>query len=107
MTLRSEIVAVLEKKLEASRAAWDILMALENQGLSIFGNGFLELDEEFEEGCNYGGVTQIIKDEAEANLASLKIISALETMGLGLEGNGWLDDDEEAVEFLEAVELCE
>jgi hypothetical protein len=107
MTLRSEIVAVLEKKLEASRAAWDILMALEEEGLSIFGNGFLELDEDYEAGCNYGGLTQIIKDEPDANLASLKIISALETMGMGLEGNGWLDDDEEAVEFLAEVELCE
>jgi hypothetical protein len=107
MTLRSKIIAVLEKKLEASQAAWAILMALEEEGLSIFGNGFLELDEEYEEGCNYGGLTQIIKDEADTNLASLQIISALETMGLGLEGNGWLDDDEEAVAFLEEVELCE
>jgi hypothetical protein len=107
MTLRSEIVAVLEKKLEASRAAWDILMVLEDQGLSLFGNGWLEHDDDYEEGCNYFGLTQIIKDEPEINLASLKIISALETMGLGLEGNGWLDDDEEAVEFLEAVDLCE
>lgn len=101
MTLRSKIVAIIELDIEASLSAWKILCMLEDTGLSLFGNGFLEHDAEYEPGCNYFGITKVIAGEEDIHLTSMKVISKLEEIGLSLSGNGWLDDDKEAIDYLD------
>lgn len=100
MTLRSKIVALVQDHSEPSLVAWKILCMLDDEGLGIFGNGFLDHDDEYEKGCNYFGITQIIADVGDVNQAALSTLSRLEFLGLSLLGNGWLDDDDVAAEFV-------
>lgn len=102
MTLRSKITEIIQANQEPSKAAWEILLMLENKGLSIFGNGFLEHDDDYEPGCSYFGITETVAQAEEPAKAAFSVLSKLEEIGLSLSGNGWLDDDEEALAFFEA-----
>ena len=107
MTLRSNIAEIIKANQEPSLAAWKILLMLDDEGLSIFGNGFLEHDDDYEPGCAYFGITEKVVHDEGAERAAFNVLSKLEEIGLSLNGNGWLDDDEEALAFFESEEAEE
>lgn len=102
MTLRSKIAEIIQANPEPSKAAWEILLMLDGEGLGIFGNGFLEHDDDYEPGCSYFGITEKVVHVEGPARAAFSVLSKLEEIGLSLSGNGWLDDDEEAQAFFEA-----
>lgn len=99
MTLRAKITEIIKANQEPSEAAWKILLMLDDEGLSIFGNGFLEHDDDYEPGCRYFGITDKVVHEEGPGRAAFDVLSQLEEIGLSLQGNGWLDDDEQALAF--------
>jgi hypothetical protein len=100
MSLRSKIIDLIQEHQEPSFAAWEILDMLDDQGLSLYGNGWLELDETYVKNKSYFGLTEIVQGHNDPNQAALHILLRLEEIGLSLSGNGWLDDDKEALEFV-------
>lgn len=100
MTLRSKITEIIKANAEPSLAAWKILIMLEEEGLGLFGNGYLDHDDDYEPGCNYFGITEMVGSQGGPAEAAISVLLKLEEIGLSLVGNGWLDDDEEALELL-------
>lgn len=102
MTLRAKITEIIQANTEPSLASWKILLMLEDTGLGIFGNGYLDYHDEYEPGCQYFGITERVTHAHGPAEAAISVLLKLEAIGLSLAGNGWLDDDEEMLEFFES-----
>lgn len=77
----------------------EIFEMLDNSGLGLSGNGWLD-------NWNTGQcllsrhIQEVIATNPDPDICAMKILFTLDDEGLSLLGNGWLDDDNEAQDFI-------
>ncbi|EGR5928306.1 hypothetical protein BS028_16260 [Vibrio parahaemolyticus] len=98
MTLRSKVENLIKKSSEdnlpkevISEKIYDLL---ENEGLSVYGNGWADNPTDLSELISLDG-------EEAIKISSCKILYDLDMAGLDLDGNGWFDGDPEWNELVE------
>lgn len=98
MSLRSKVENLIKKSFEdnlpkevISEKIYDLL---EDEGLSVYGNGWADNPTDLSEMIS-------LDDEAAIKITSCKILYELDMAGLGLDGNGWFDGDPEWNELVE------
>ncbi|OXX48827.1 hypothetical protein B9J93_03810 [Vibrio sp. V17_P4S1T151] len=98
MSLRSKVENLIKKSSEdnlpkevISEKIYDLL---EDEGLSVYGNGWADSPTDLSELIS-------LDDEEAIKISSCKILYQLDMAGLGLDGNGWFDGDPEWNELVE------
>ncbi|KAA1253645.1 hypothetical protein F0M16_16345 [Vibrio cholerae] len=98
MNLRSKVEELIKKNshenVQKDVIREKIYDLLEDEGLSVYGNGWADNPTDLSELINLDG------DDA-IKISSCKILYELDMAGLDLDGNGWFDDDPEWNELVE------
>lgn len=101
MRLRVEIkkIMVLKDQPSHENSSDKILGMLDDEGLGLDGNGWLDDDDTGQ--CPLRQkIQKVIASNPDPDVCAMKILFTLDDEGLSLLGNGWLDDDIEAQEFI-------